>query len=172
MMHRIHNNQDGFTLVEIIVSIAILSIVCVVFLKLFTLASQVSTNAGEVDQASIHASNVLELLKSQESIELESLAVPYNQLLQSEVDASTWTLFFDEQWQTVQADQLWKYQLMVTITPVEMADTETQATQLVHIRTEVLKKQETQDTLKSLVLYETDQRSAASRVPDTNTSAK
>ena len=46
-------NQKGFTLVEVIVSIAALGIICAVLLKLFVLAGDTNKQAGNMQKAQI-----------------------------------------------------------------------------------------------------------------------
>jgi len=61
-------NNKGFTLVEIIISIAILSILCVVFLQLFVKASDISDRAHELDESVTLTNSTMELVKSIGSI--------------------------------------------------------------------------------------------------------
>lgn len=59
------NRQKGFTLVEIIFSIAFLSIVSVVILQLFLTSNRVAEVAQQKNFATLYASNAIELAKAQ-----------------------------------------------------------------------------------------------------------
>lgn len=63
------NNKKGFTLVEVIISIAALSIICVVLLRLFVLAGNTNKTAGEKQDAEIAVVSCVESLLSADSIE-------------------------------------------------------------------------------------------------------
>lgn len=62
MMKRRLDNK-GFTLIEVIVSIAILSIVSVVVLRLFILAHDINEKSREIDVAGMYAANMIEQCK-------------------------------------------------------------------------------------------------------------
>ena len=57
-------SDRGFTLVEVIISIAVLSILCVIFLQLFVKASDISDSAHELDQSVTLTNSTLEIVKS------------------------------------------------------------------------------------------------------------
>lgn len=57
-------SDKGFTLVEVIISIAILSILCVIFLQLFVKASDISDSANELDQSVTLTNSIMEIVKS------------------------------------------------------------------------------------------------------------
>lgn len=61
---RIRLNTDGFTLVEVIISIAILSVASVVALQLFLTSKDLNTNSRQKDIASVHATNMLEAIRT------------------------------------------------------------------------------------------------------------
>lgn len=56
-------HDSGFTLIEVIVSIAILSVVSVVALQLFMTAQTVNTRSRQGDMATIFCTNNIEILK-------------------------------------------------------------------------------------------------------------
>ncbi len=55
-------NNKGFTLVEVIISIAALGIICAVLLRLFVLASDTNQLASDKQLAALYASSVAETL--------------------------------------------------------------------------------------------------------------
>lgn len=63
MKQHFHSNNKGFTLIEVILSIAILSIVSVVVLRLFVTSHELNEQSRAIDLASNTASNVLESIK-------------------------------------------------------------------------------------------------------------
>lgn len=71
MKHIEIENQEGFTLVEVIISIAVLGLICAVVLRLFVLANEVSEQSRIEDIASIYASNAIEVCK--QSIKLDEI---------------------------------------------------------------------------------------------------
>ncbi len=60
--------NQGFTLVEVIISIAVLSILCVIFLQLFIKADSIADDAKVLDESIIITNNSLELLKGVNSV--------------------------------------------------------------------------------------------------------
>lgn len=61
--------QEGFTLVEVIISIAILGLICAVVLRLFVLSNEVSEQSRIEDVASIHATNAIEVCKQAKNLD-------------------------------------------------------------------------------------------------------
>lgn len=69
MKHIEIENQEGFTLVEVIISIAVLGLICAVVLRLFVLANEVSEQSRIEDIASIYASNAIEVCKQSSNLD-------------------------------------------------------------------------------------------------------
>lgn len=63
------NRNKGFTLIEIIISIAVLSVVSVVFLELFIKADSVQKKGRELDDKAFLISNLFEGLSATESLD-------------------------------------------------------------------------------------------------------
>lgn len=57
------SNNKGFTLVEVIIAVAILALISGVLLKTFVVASKVNKNASEIDEANILATSKIEMIK-------------------------------------------------------------------------------------------------------------
>lgn len=55
--------SDGFTLIEVIISIAVLSIICVIFLRLFVTSGDMIDRSKELDRAVIITNSVIEQMK-------------------------------------------------------------------------------------------------------------
>lgn len=62
-MNKTYKSSQGFTLVEVIISIAILSVCSVVALQLFITAQNLNTLSRHTDIASVFATNNLEKIK-------------------------------------------------------------------------------------------------------------
>ncbi len=60
--------EEGFTLIEISISVAMLAFISVVVIKLFLAASNINVKASEVDMATILISNELEILYDKTSL--------------------------------------------------------------------------------------------------------
>lgn len=61
-------NKKGFTLVEVIISIAALGIVCAVLLRLFVLAGDTNRHAGDVQNASLYVTSTAEVLAGADTL--------------------------------------------------------------------------------------------------------
>lgn len=62
-------NKKGFTLVEVIISIAALGIICAVLLRLFVVAGNTNNKAGDMQGAGLCAASVVETLAGADSME-------------------------------------------------------------------------------------------------------
>lgn len=62
-------NKKGFTLIEVIISIAALGIICAILLRLFVLAGDTNKRAGNIQDAQMSVTSTVELFSSAESIE-------------------------------------------------------------------------------------------------------
>ena len=59
----------GFTLVEVIISIAVLSIICVIFLQLFVKAKDISDQSSELDQSLRLTNTGIEYLRAVKNLD-------------------------------------------------------------------------------------------------------
>lgn len=62
-------NNKGFTLIEIIISIAVLSIISAIFLELFIKADSVQKQGKNIDDKVFLVSNLLEMLTAEKDID-------------------------------------------------------------------------------------------------------
>lgn len=69
--------NDGFTLIEVIFSIAFLSIISVIILRLFVAASGIDNNSDLVDIASLHATNEIENVKALQYVDEDMTTEKY-----------------------------------------------------------------------------------------------
>lgn len=96
--------HSGFTLVEIIFSIAFLSIVSVVILQLFLSSDQLAKRAQTVNLATLYASNAIELAKAQAN------ANDLPKTTEAEIEQ-----FFDGYWRRVPGRDGSEYRLILTM---------------------------------------------------------
>lgn len=80
-------NKKGFTLVEVIISIAALGIICAVLLRLFVLAGNTNSRAGDMQSAGIAVTSAVETLAGADSLKygLQSLGINCPDKIDSEV---------------------------------------------------------------------------------------
>lgn len=64
----IKQNNKGFTLIEIIISIAVLSIISAIFLELFIKSDLVQTQGKNIDEMGFLSSNLLEALFAEDEL--------------------------------------------------------------------------------------------------------
>ena len=62
-------NRKGFTLVEIMISIAALGIICAVLLRLFVLAGVTNDTASDTQNAQLYASSTVETIVSADTLQ-------------------------------------------------------------------------------------------------------
>lgn len=129
-------NNKGFTLVEVIISIAVLSILCVIFLQLFVKASDISDKAHELDESVTLTNSTMEIVKSVGNIsELESVKYLSDFTFTSNdkeimlIKSYNKSFEFDK--------ELSIYQMVVTLNPV--SSVENSLIQLYDIKCEVFK---------------------------------
>lgn len=77
----VQKNKKGFTLVEIMISIAALGIVCAVLLRLFVLAGDTNDTASDMQNAQLYASSTVETIVCADTIEqgMQALGLQYSQ---------------------------------------------------------------------------------------------
>lgn len=92
MKHITKENNSGFTLIEVILSIAILSIVSVVVLRLFVTSHELNEKSRITDLASTVAVNHIESLRAYNAIDDFISDYPY---IKKEGNAFKGTLLFD-----------------------------------------------------------------------------
>jgi len=68
-------NDKGFTLIEIIFSVAFLCIVSVIVLRLFVASYEIESKTDLVDMATLHMVNEIETIKGLESVTEDNFSV-------------------------------------------------------------------------------------------------
>ena len=82
LIKRALKNKKGFTLVEIMISIAALGIVCAVLLRLFVLAGDTNDTASDTQNAQLYASSCVETIVSADTVEdgMQALGLQFSPL--------------------------------------------------------------------------------------------
>ena len=139
--------NNGFTLIEVIISIVILSIAGAIVLQLFVAADRMSKNSRELEMASLAAANGIEVIKSSASLQ-EVIKDSFFEDAKAEEtkDGLSILLFYDDTFRASSSEQAYyKLELMLTL------DTSNLDGQLFQVTSEVIKLSEAE----SLVSYET-----------------
>ncbi|NDL66172.1 type IV pilus modification PilV family protein [Anaerotalea alkaliphila] len=105
---------SGFTLVEVVVSIAVLSLLSVFFLQLFLKAQEVNGRARELDQATVLASGLLESAKAAGRMAPEDLPHPYGSMLPMDGNpqGARFHLLLDGDFRPLADGSPWTYRLV------------------------------------------------------------
>jgi prepilin-type N-terminal cleavage/methylation domain-containing protein len=107
------NSNGGFTLVEVIISVAVLCLVCGVMLRLFVAADDLRENNMDIEKAQVYVLNKMEELKSADE------PLPADILSEPDYDGSfTLTQYFDNDWKGVQSWENPRYILVTEIVPM------------------------------------------------------
>jgi len=79
-------NEKGFTLVEVIISIAALGIICAVLLRLFVLAGATNNQANDVQDAQIAVTSAVEVLAASDTVydALDALGISHSDSITAE----------------------------------------------------------------------------------------
>lgn len=93
MLKNIKNQTHGFTLIEVILSIAILSIVSVVVLRLFLVSHELNESSRMTDLASNTSINVIETIKGYQSVDTY---IASNQWIKGSNDYYEGSILYDE----------------------------------------------------------------------------
>lgn len=93
MLYKIKNHNSGFTLIEVILSIAILSIVSVVVLRLFVVSHDLNESSRTTDHASNISINVIETIKGYRNL---NNYLADNQWIEANESGYQGTIIYDE----------------------------------------------------------------------------
>lgn len=93
-----NNNKNGFTLIEIIFSVAFLSVISVIILKLLVVSYELEQATDLMDIATLHAMNEIENVKSITELE----------------DIESYEKFYDEIWNETKEENA-TYQLSLSM---------------------------------------------------------
>lgn len=109
-------NNKGFTLVEVIISIAVLSIISVIFLQLFVKAKEVDDLSFRLDRSVMETNSAIERIKAVGSLDKISDSEYFSLYTFLEEDSGiVMTCFFDKQMQLTE-DKSSRFELIIKIT--------------------------------------------------------
>ena len=79
-LRRAYKNNKGFTLIEVIISIAVLGIICAVLLRLFVLAGSTNDRANRKQDAQLSVNSAVEVLVCSETVysALDELGISFS----------------------------------------------------------------------------------------------
>ncbi len=112
-LKQLKEQKSGFTLVEVIISVAVLCLVCGIMLRLFVSADDLSERNLNIEKAQIAVLNKMEELKSADE--------PLTADILSEPDSDgvfTLTQYYDNDWNVVQSWENPRYILITEIEPI------------------------------------------------------
>lgn len=99
------NNKKGFTLVEIIFSIAFLSVISVVILKLFVVSYEIDKKTELIDIATLQAVNDIENVKS------------FNEFKDVKLEK-----YFNETWESISSSENSVYSIVLDVSKNDLYD--------------------------------------------------
>lgn len=142
--------KKGFSLVEILLSIAVFSILSVFVLQMFATAKNLNENARELDRSVLIAESLFERIQAVQSFESLGGQQGFEHAnLSGESDASVMTLHYDEDWKTIAVTDLAPiYKVVVHKQDVQAFDYIVASYQLQVIKTDP------SDQVEESVLYE------------------
>ena len=105
MIAKLYKNQDGFTLLEVVISVAVLSILSVFILQLFIASANANKRAQNIDIASSKAQAVIEEFKTLD-----------------ETEAYAQTQWYDGRWQETEGEGVFRMETTVGMIEAEGLD--------------------------------------------------
>lgn len=95
------NNSKGFTLVEVIISIAILSVASVVALQLFITSQEMNEDSRHADIASVEATNIIETIRG---CDATSSMLEHIQNMETSANGFTANIYLSDSFDPLQGD--------------------------------------------------------------------
>lgn len=115
-MMRVHKfRKKGVSLVELILSIAVLSLLSIYVIKMFIISDQLNQEAEALDQSVVLASQIFEQVEASKTFEAFLKTPLLDQAVVVEKDEITeMHLYFDDMWQKVDENGSYLYQVLLT----------------------------------------------------------
>lgn len=116
-MKKKKQRSGGFTLVEVIISIGVLSIASVFILQMFVTSAQLNANARDIDKVNMWTSTLMESFH----LEKDPMDFPDNDvftypIVESGDEKTVIAQFFDEDWKAIQGEEGSSFRMVATIT--------------------------------------------------------
>lgn len=115
------NDEKGFTLVEVIISVGVLCIVCGIIVQLFTLSGKVRDNTSNIELASVMAINAIEICKASDSPDIQDLEVFDGMTTNYEKTKEGFVIrkYFDENWDKLDINEEPVFVVKITMNQIE-----------------------------------------------------
>jgi prepilin-type N-terminal cleavage/methylation domain-containing protein len=114
-MDKTLTNPRGFTLVEIIISIAMLSVLSVYMLQLFVQSANMNRKAYELDRSVMITQNIVELIGQADTPTISGNGL-YALRLEGSGPEKRGRMYFDEGFSSIESDEGPKYSLEISVT--------------------------------------------------------
>lgn len=117
---RIKKRGEGFTLVEVIISIGVLSIASVFILQMFVTSAQLNANARDIDKVNMWTSTLMETFHLEDDpAAFADNPVFTHPIVQAGGEATTIICRFDKDWQPVEGEEGAKFRMTAVVTHEE-----------------------------------------------------
>ncbi len=116
-VRRLARQKEGFTLVEMVVSIAALALISVFILDMFIVSSRLQHDAADIDRAALVAGQACEVLRTTPSDQLIYADVFDGARVTREGGLVTLNLAYDKRWTPTVDPALAYYELRATLGP-------------------------------------------------------
>lgn len=116
------NQNDGFTLVELVISVCVMAIISVYMLQFFIGAKDLNRKAEDLDASVYLSTSIMESIKAdvwETSPTLKAFGVPQ---VSNKVSGAEWITYFDSDWKSLQQkDDQALFQCKLRIEPLSVA---------------------------------------------------
>ncbi len=108
-------SEKGFTLIEVIISIAALSLISVFILQMFIISSRLSRDADDIDNAALAAQSVCEMLRLPDTAAVVATDVNYSKAVLEKKDTGTsLVMYYDAAWISCEPGANARYRVQAT----------------------------------------------------------
>jgi prepilin-type N-terminal cleavage/methylation domain-containing protein len=120
---RFHNKKKGISLVELILSIAVLAILSVYVIQMFLLSQKLNEQAEALDQSVMLSETIFETVELDRSLEsvFNAPLFKYAESIESS-DVVSRKLYLDKNWNPVQSSETYLYTLSFTAEEIQALD--------------------------------------------------
>jgi len=117
------HKKRGVSLVELILSIAVLSILSVYVIQMFILSQKLNDQAEALDQSVLISASIFETVEKDQTLEslFNSTLFKYAESIESG-DVLSQKLYLDEKWHPVQSSKAYLYTLSFTAEAIQALD--------------------------------------------------
>ena len=96
---KMFKQKKGFTLAEMIISVAVITFISIFIIQLFIVAKNLNQKAGDLDKAVFSSQSVLEVIKSEQSPgQIKNNSYMKNALIKENGKTTEISIYYDEEW--------------------------------------------------------------------------